>query len=66
MIANAYFDEVRGRLIGCEITDFKLAANSLLIYVRCYPGDATGHILWIEPTWQFRGPGAVLAGSRQA
>lgn len=58
--------ELPRELVGRVISFVRLAANSLLIYVECEPGDDSGYVIWLEPTWHARGPDAVLAGSRQA
>jgi hypothetical protein len=66
MNEEEYFENLRGRLIGQRVTLCRLAANSLLIYVGCEPGEEKGLTLWFEPTWHFCGPGRPLVGSRQA
>jgi hypothetical protein len=63
---EAFFLELRGRVVGRRVSRRRLAGNSLLVYVDSQPGDDIGITLWFEPTWHLRGPDAVLAGSRQA
>jgi hypothetical protein len=66
MEPRSYFDRLRNGLEGHTISMTRLAANSLLIYVECEPGDKQGVTIWFEPAWHFAGPGGVLVGSRQA
>ncbi len=66
MEPQSYFEHLRNGLEGHTISMTRLAANSLLIYVECEPGDKTGVTIWFEPTWHFAGPEGVLVGSRQA
>lgn len=63
---EAFLDHLRGQVVGRPVSYRRLAANSLLVYVDCEPGDETGVMFWFEPTWHFRGPERVLTGSRQA
>ncbi len=60
------FESFRGELIGRRITFVRLAANSLLLYVECEPGDKQGMVIWLEPPWHVSIPAGVVAGSRQA
>ena len=55
-----------GNLVGRKVTFVRLAANSLLVYIECEPGDEFGFTVWLDPTWHVVSPDAVLAGSRQA
>ena len=66
MEAKEYLEHLRGRLEGHIVSSTRLAANSLLIYVECRPGDKKGVTIWFEPTWHFCGAEGVLLGSRQA
>jgi hypothetical protein len=66
MEAKEYFEELRMRLMNHTVSYRRLAANSLLIYIDCEPGDKQGLTIWFEPTWQFCGPQVPLVGSRQA
>jgi hypothetical protein len=66
MEAKEYLEHLRGRLEGRVVEYTRLAANSLLIYVECEPGDKKGITIWFEPTWHLCGVGGVLFGSRQA
>jgi hypothetical protein len=66
MEPQSYVEHLRNGLEGHRISFMRLAANSLLIYVECEPGDKQGVTIWFEPTWHFAGPGGVLVGSRQA
>lgn len=66
MEAIEFFESLRPRLIGHTVSFRRLAANSLLIYIDCEPGDQQGVTIWFEPTWHFCGPEGVLVGSRQA
>jgi hypothetical protein len=63
---EAFFLELRDRIVGRQINRRRLAGNSLIVYVDAQPGDEAGVTLWFEPTWHLRGPEEVLAGSRQA
>lgn len=66
MEAGVLFTELRRLLIGRSVQFFRLAANTLLLYIDCEPGQAGGYVIWVEPTWHFSGPEGVLVGSRQA
>lgn len=66
MEPEAVFATLQAKLLGRAVNFRRLAANSLLLYVDCEPGDQTGVIVWFEPTWHVLGPVGVLAGSRQA
>src|SRR5215472_3257067 len=66
MEPKTYFEHLRWWPRGSYISVTRLAANSLLIYVECEPGDKQGVTIWFEPTWHFAGPEGVLVGSRQA
>lgn len=57
---------LRDAVVGHSVRERRLAANSLLVYVDCSPGDHSGVVVWLEPAWQFLGPMGVLTGSRQA
>ena len=61
-----YAEQFRQKIIGHTIAYTRLAANSLILYVDCQPGDEIGLIIWLEPTWHVKGPTGVLVGSRQA
>lgn len=65
MDAEVLFTELRHLLIGRPIQFWRLAANSLLLYSDCEPGQARGYVIWGEPTWHFSAPEGVLVGSRQ-
>lgn len=62
---NSDFDRFRRRITGKTISCFRLAGNSLIIYIETQPGEDHGFILWFEPTWHLAGVQKVLAGSRQ-
>lgn len=66
MGATEYLEHLRGSLEGHVVEYTRLAANSLLIYVECEPGDKKGVTIWFEPTWHLCGAEGVLLGSRQA
>jgi hypothetical protein len=66
MSPEAFLDHIRSQVLARPVSYRKLAANSLLVYVDCQPGDAQGVIFWFEPTWHLRAPDRVLTGSRQA
>jgi hypothetical protein len=66
MDAAALFADLRRLLIGRPVQFFRLAANTLLLYIDCEPGQDKGYVIWVEPTWHFSGPEGVLVGSRQA
>ena len=66
MDGDALFSELRCSLIGRKVTFTRLAANSLILYVDCQPGDKQGYTIWFDPTWHMSGPEGVLVGSRQA
>ena len=66
MEAETYFNHLRANLVNHKVSYTRLAANSLLIYVECEPGDKKGVTIWFEPTWHFCGVEGVLIGSRQA
>jgi hypothetical protein len=66
MEAKEYLEHLRGSLEGHVVEYTRLAANSLLIYVECEPGDKKGITIWFEPTWHLCGAEGVLLGSRQA
>ena len=61
-----YGEQFRQNIVGHSITYTRLAANSLILYVDCQPGDEIGFVIWLEPTWHVKGPTGVLVGSRQA
>jgi hypothetical protein len=60
-----FFADLRGQLLGRKVSYRRLAADSLLLYIDCEPGDGRGFTLWFEPIWHFRGPEGVLVGSSQ-
>jgi hypothetical protein len=62
---NLEINRFRSSLIGRTIKDFRLAGNSLIIYIDCTPGENYGFVIWFEPTWHYVGPKKVLVGSRQ-
>jgi hypothetical protein len=64
--AQTFFEYLIGELIGHKVKFVRLAANSLLIYVDCEPGDEKGTTIWFDPPWHFSSPEGVLVGSRQA
>lgn len=66
MHPEALFAELTVALVGHSITFTRLAANSLLLYVDCEPGDKSGFIIWFEPIWHMSAPEGVLVGSQQA
>lgn len=66
MEAVGLLSELKTMLAGRSVTFIRLAANSLLLYVDCAPGEKTGYVIWFEPTWHVSGPKGVLVGSRQA
>ena len=66
MDAGALFADLRRLLIGRPIQFFRLAANTLLLYIDCEPGQDGGYVIWVEPTWHFSDTKGVLVGSRQA
>jgi hypothetical protein len=66
MDAGASFADLQRLLVGRPIQFFRLAADTLLLYIDCEPGQEGGYVLWVEPTWHFSGPEGVLVGSRQA
>jgi hypothetical protein len=66
MDARQLLSNFRGALLGRPITFTRLAANSLILYVDCQPGDEGGLAIWFEPTWHMSSPKGVLVGSRQA
>ena len=65
-ITSEYFEHLRQELLGHRITFTRLAANSLILYVDCQPGDTLGYTIWLEPTWHVKIMSGVLVGSRQA
>lgn len=52
-------------LLSRTVTDTRLAANSLILYIDCKPGDTSGFTIWFSPTWHVKGKTGVLVGSRQ-
>ena len=66
MDANQLLAEFRRALIGHAVRFSRLAANSLILYVDCQPGEEHGFAIWFEPTWHMSSPQGVLVGSRQA
>lgn len=66
MDAGQLLSDYRQALVGRPITFTRLAANSLILYVDCQPGDERGFAIWFEPTWHMSSPKGVLVGSRQA
>ena len=66
MDATALLNELTASIVGRPVTFTRLAANSLLLYIDCEPGDDDGYILWFEPTWHMSSSQGVLLGSRQA
>jgi hypothetical protein len=66
MSPDALFEEFRERLLGQQVTDRQLAGNSLSVWIASVPNQPAGYTVWFEPSWHVRGPGCVLAGSRQA
>lgn len=66
MSPETFFAYLQSQIVGRKVTYRRLAGNSLLIYIDCEPGDKSGFIIWLEPTWNFVGPESVLTGSRQA
>jgi hypothetical protein len=60
-----FFERLRVGLEGHRVSYYRLACDTLLLYVDCQPGDDEGIIVWFEPIWHFRGPEGVLVGSRQ-
>jgi len=66
MEAETYFEHLRAMLVNHKVSFTRLAANSLIVYVECEPGDKKGVTIWFEPTWHFCGVEGVLIGSRQA
>jgi hypothetical protein len=59
------FEELQGRILRGEVTYRRLACDSLLLYLDCEPGDASGLTIWFDPIWHLRGPNGVLLGSMQ-
>lgn len=53
-------------LVNLEVSYCRLAGNSLILYLNCQPGEETGFVIWLEPTWHFASHLEVLVGSRQA
>ena len=67
MSVNAYFEELRAKIVGRPVTDRQLATNSLSLWIDIVPGDAgIGLTIWLNPAWNVVGPDCVLAGSMQA
>ncbi|MHB9058773.1 MAG: hypothetical protein ACYC53_08120 [Bacillota bacterium] len=66
MDANKLLSDRVSALYGKTLEYTRLAANSLLLYFGCEPGDAEGIVVWLEPTWHVSAPEGVLIGSRQA
>lgn len=66
MSPDEFLDRIRSLVVGWPVSYVRLAANSLLVYVGCEPGDEQGVMFWFEPTWHVRGPGRILTGSRHA
>ena len=67
MKPETFFKYLQDQVTHRPIIDYKLAANSLLIYVGCNQGDNNEeYIFWLEPTWNFVGTERVFTGSRQA
>lgn len=65
MDAQRLFEEFRSAVLGRQVTDIWLAANSLIVDVDCTVKDR-GFSIWLEPTWHVSSSERVLAGSRQA
>jgi hypothetical protein len=56
---------LRKSIIGRPITFRRIAADSLLLYVDCEPGDDHGFAFWFNPPWHYCSAGRVLVGSNQ-
>ena len=65
-MSDSPLTDFAGDLVGRRVTFVRLAANSLLVYLECEPGDGFGVTFWLDPTWHVVSAEAVLAGSRQA
>ncbi len=59
-------EEFTHRAIGQKVTFRRLAGNTLILYLNCFPGENHGYSVWIEPTWHCSSTSKVLVGSRQA
>ena len=58
--------ELQPQIVGQQVTDRQLAANSLSIWIATAAGEAVGYTIWLEPSWHVLGPAGIIAGSRQA
>jgi hypothetical protein len=65
MEADKLFFEMRESLNGHTVRYTRLAADSLILYVECEPGDKQGWTLWLDPPWHISAPHRLLLGSRQ-
>jgi hypothetical protein len=57
--------DLRKSIVGRPITFRRIAADSLLLYVDCEPGDNHGFVFWLNPPWHYCSAGRVLVGSNQ-
>ena len=64
MKSNKKLNILLNEIIGLKVKKTRLAANSLIIYIECEPGDKKGYSIWLEPTWHLTEE-KVLLGSRQ-
>ena len=66
MKPEQWWADIKRQNLGRSVRDKRLVANSLLIYIDSEPGDKSGYVFWLEPTWHYCGHERVIAGSRQA
>ncbi|HSG38040.1 MAG TPA: hypothetical protein VLE27_00260 [Thermoanaerobaculia bacterium] len=66
MEMEPYFTTLCSQIVGLSVRNRRLAGNTLIVYVECSPGDKSGYVLCLEPTWHMCDSQGVVAGSRQA